>query len=72
MAKDEIMGEPYIAIGYNELTEPIGDTVKCPNCGVEHKVKNEGCMSYVKCPENNELYLVGVEGKKIPYPRGEK
>lgn len=67
--------EPFIAIGNDQLGEPIGDTAKCPKCGAEHQVsygervladgtrEPSKLLAIVKCGEH--AYLVGLDGRSI-------
>ena len=31
--------EPFIAIGNDELGDPVGDTIRCDKCGGEHPLE---------------------------------
>lgn len=55
----------FIAVGNEELTEPIGEKAPCPHCGKEYLVENSvpPTLQFVKC-ENGNQYLVGIKGKK--------
>lgn len=69
---------PFIAIGANELGDPLGDTIKCPICGETHTVEHSqpiktygalvgtptvGKLSFYKCGDTH--YLIGIDGRKI-------
>ena len=70
---------PFIAIGNDELGDPVGETAPCPRCSETHTVKygetvnKDGTRSpskllgFVKCGEDS--YLVAVAGKLMPPPR---
>jgi len=71
------------AIGNEELDKasPIGDSIACPKCGVEHEIKYgekvlpdgtkipSKMLAYYKC--GGACYLAGVNGKSI-MGKGEK
>jgi len=70
------MKESFFAIGHDDLEAKDdleeNETV-CPNCHQLHKIKygkdKDGNISnflaFVKCPKNNESYLVGMKDKKL-------
>jgi len=55
----------------------LGDEVVCKNCGNIHKVKygdrvlEDGTkvpskvLAYIKCDNNDQVYLVGISGKLL-------
>ena len=61
---------PYVAIGADELTEPLGDTIICERCGAVHAVeygrRTDGTLdqgtAFVRC--QGKTYLCGVDGKR--------
>ncbi len=63
---------PYVAIGHDELTEPlrIGQMLPCPHCGKRHRVQGgrlrDGTVTdtllFQRCGKDS--YLVGVNGKR--------
>lgn len=66
----------FIAIGNDELDNSeviIGDSVTCPNCkklhdiayGTNEKGEISKKLAFVKCPENNKLYLAGIGNKVL-------
>jgi hypothetical protein len=71
---------PFIAIGNDELGEPVGETATCPHCSEAHVVKYgetvnpdgtktpSRLLGFVKCGEDS--YLVAVAGQLMPPPRG--
>jgi hypothetical protein len=74
---------PFVTFGNNELEafEPIGETCKCPACGLEHTVTNAervmedgtkiptNSVQFIKCTEHNKTFMVGICGKKIDWER---
>ena len=66
-------GAPFLAIGNDELGEPLGDTVTCPHCGAEHavvhseaidadgRVIGQGAVSWYKCGDAS--YIAGIGGR---------
>jgi hypothetical protein len=64
-----------LAIGVDELKEPLGDTIQCPQCGGTHevmygeKVLPDGTkepsklLAFYKCGEHS--YLCGIDGRAI-------
>lgn len=70
---------PFVAFGNDELSgkRDVGEYEKCNNCGNLHevqygdKVNPDGTktksklLAFIKCPENDALYLVGVGGKCV-------
>lgn len=56
---------PFVAIGDEELGEPLGAVTHCPHCHNEHPVTQSDppTLQFVKCPENDHSYLVGINGK---------
>jgi len=70
---------PFVVFSNDELKtkKDIGQFATCPNCKQQHEVKygdkvlEDGTtvpsklLAYIKCPENNAAYLVGVNGKLI-------
>lgn len=64
-----------IAIGANELKEPLGATIECPRCGKSHaveygdKVLPDGTkepstlLAFYKC--NGKGYLCGINGRTV-------
>ena len=64
----------FIAIGNDELTEPLGDSVICYVCGASHpvtygrRIMQDGSRvpdrsaAFVQC--RGKTYLVGVDGKR--------
>ena len=75
------MTENFIAVGADELGEPLADQVRCPNCKQRHPVKYgdrilreadgterrepSKMLAFVKCPVNDAAYLVGIDGKEL-------
>ncbi len=61
-----------LAIGANELHEPLGDTVECRKCGQQHPIeygeevlkdgtrKPSKLIAFYKCGDNS--YLAGING----------
>ena len=61
-----------LAIGANELHEPLGDTVECHKCGQKHPIEygeevlKDGTMkpskllAFYKCGDKS--YLAGIDG----------
>lgn len=59
---------PFVAIGNDELGGALGATIRCPQCGSKHRVRNSnpgGKVQYIKCPADGNSYLVGIERRKI-------
>ncbi len=61
--------QTYLAIGADELIEPLGDTIVCERCGQVHPVeygrkdgRADKDIAYVKC--QGKTYLCGVGGKR--------
>jgi len=64
-----------LAIGNDELKKPLGDTVKCKQCGESHNVeygeevlkdgtkKPSKFLAFYKCGESS--YLCGINGFSI-------
>ena len=66
-------------IGHDQINKcpPLGDTVKCRNCGKMHNVEfgktkdkngvyiEDKAMGFISCPESGSAYLVGIGGKDI-------
>ncbi len=56
---------------------PLGDMVKCGDCGKMHKVEfgqkvladgsrePSDFLGFIKCPDTGKLYLVGMGGKQL-------
>jgi hypothetical protein len=65
-------GAPFLAIGNDELGEPLGDTVTCPHCGETHAVVHaesidgfgnvigRGSVAWYKCGRTS--YMAGIGG----------
>ena len=74
-AEGHAMSEPtpYIAVGPDELGDPlgVGDTHECASCGRAHLVeggtdqhgKPSTLLGFVKCGE--KLFLVSLAGKRL-------
>ena len=66
-------GAPFLAIGNDELGDPIGDTVTCPHCGETHAVVHaesidgfgnvigRGSLAWYKCGDAS--YIAGIGGR---------
>jgi phage terminase large subunit GpA-like protein len=71
------MSTSILAIGAEQLGEELKPYVRCPHCDDPHevrygsKVEPDGSLTpsrllaYVKCPDNNRSYLVGIDGHKF-------
>jgi hypothetical protein len=73
------LSKPWIAVGNDELGRPLKETATCPNCGEKHEVESHKPMGklldardpappalqFVKCPINEESYLVGINSKEL-------
>lgn len=61
-----------LVIGADELHEPLGDTVECPQCGQQHSIeygeevlkdgtrKPSKLLAFYKC--GDKAYLAGING----------
>lgn len=55
ISHEKLLSSPYIP-----------KTVVCHVCGESHEVKDNGTgLQYIKCPKNNQLYLVGLGNRDI-------
>jgi len=63
---------PVLAIGNNELGEPIGDLITCPRCGAEHTVeygtdtatgRPSTLLGFYRCGDAS--YLCAVDGRRV-------
>ena len=36
------MSDPFIAVGPENLGEPLSSTLTCPHCGAEHAIEHSG------------------------------
>lgn len=69
-----------IAIGNNELGNPLGKTIKCPHCNKRHQIENSGPSktyhhdgTVTEGPSGHlqfykcgdKTYLAGIEGRAI-------
>ena len=60
---------PFVAIGADELGEPLGPTLTCEECGAEHEVisqpsTNGGLsLQFMRC--GTASYLIGINGQAI-------
>ena len=64
---------PFLAIGNDELGDPLGDTVACQHCGAEHAVIHSesidadgnvigrGSLAYYRCGDAS--YFAGIGGR---------
>jgi hypothetical protein len=70
------MTTPFFAIGNDELEKknPLGETFKCPHCGLDHPVEfgdevidgvkvPSTLLAFYKCGE--KTYLCGINGKAL-------
>lgn len=71
----------FLAVGADELGEPVGEQARCPNCKQKHSVRYgdeivrdadgtrrkvpSKMLAFIKCTENKALYLVGIDGKEL-------
>ncbi len=64
-----------LAIGNDELAEPLGEVINCHICGKRHKLKrsvtklkdgstHKGTLSFFKC--GKKTYLAGINGMALP------
>jgi hypothetical protein len=65
----------FIAVGNNELGEPVGDTFECPHCREEHpveyatKIEPDGThtpskfLGFYRC--KGQTYLCAISGRRI-------
>ena len=69
--QDEI---PFIAVGTDELTEDLGDSIHCPHCGEQHPIEygkqqvgdewvESKTLAFYSCGDKS--YLAGINGKKF-------
>jgi hypothetical protein len=59
-------GVPFLAVGNDELGDPVGKTEICPGCKKKHRVRmlgGIGGLAVLQCGKKS--YLVGIKGKKI-------
>lgn len=63
---------PWIAVGADELGEPVGATVACTGCGTAHPVEHgtdaatgrpSTVLAFYRC--GGAVYLAGVGGRAI-------
>ena len=74
------MSDPFIAIGNDELGEPLQATIRCGKCGQEHPVENSGPSTTYHADGTksqgesgllqfyrcgDKTYLAGIRGKEL-------
>ena len=63
---------PFLAVGNDELGDPVGDKAVCPNCKKKHKVKygtdkdgkESKLLGFVSCTDGGS-YLVSISGELL-------
>lgn len=62
---------PYIAVGNDELGDPLGATIVCPRCGQAHPIRlatdaagnPSQLLQFYEC--GTTMYLAGIRGYAI-------
>ena len=75
------MSAPFVAVGPENLGEPLSSTVTCPHCGAEHPIESSGPRKQLAADGSWEAgpsgllqfyacpqagtFLVGIENRRI-------